>query len=195
MFRALSFLLDFPPLRLPQHAFSPLSLRTVVIFAIHILKGQSGRLDEHSLLTGYEPNVTVEVRSTEITLMFLPSRIASIGSIFNSGEDFGTTLASSENGRKTKFVHAGFTTVKHRRKRQREEKQCNSKKKNSESRSSPVAMYSHKRNSSRDSNVVREFYSESERILSEHREIRFFLLFLRADQSFWGERVCSIKTF
>ena len=56
----------------------------------------------------------------------------------------------------------------------------------------PVAMCSHKRKSSRDSNVLREFSSERERILPEHREIRDFPD-LRADQAAQGEQAALSK--
>ena len=48
-----------------------------------------GRLAEQSPVTGYEPNEPVEVGSTEVTTLLLPSRRASIGST-------ATTPASSE---------------------------------------------------------------------------------------------------
>ena len=56
----------------------------------------------------------------------------------------------------------------------------------------PVAMCSHKRKSSRDSNVLRESSSERERILPEHREIRDFPD-LRADQAAQGEQAALSK--
>ena len=57
---------------------------------------QSGWLAEQSPLTGYEPNVTVEVTSAKVALVLLPSRGASFSSAYNSGEDVTTTLVSSE---------------------------------------------------------------------------------------------------
>ena len=56
----------------------------------------SGRLAEETPLTGYEPNVTVEVSSAEVTPTLLPSTRASFGSAYNSGEDVTTTPVSSE---------------------------------------------------------------------------------------------------
>ena len=47
---------------------------------------------EQSPLTSNEPNDPVEVSSTEVTTMLLPSRKASIGSNYRSGEDIVTTL-------------------------------------------------------------------------------------------------------
>ena len=81
---------------LPQHGH-------FLLFPSHICDpcdprhgGQSGRLAEQSLLTGYEPNAIVEVASTEVTPMLLPSRRVSFGSRYNSGEDATTTPVSSE---------------------------------------------------------------------------------------------------
>ena len=48
-------------------------------------------------------------------------------------------------------------------------------------------MCSHKRKSSRDPNVLQECYSERERILSGHLEIRDFFE-LRADHAAQGEK-------
>ena len=53
---------------------------------------------EQSPITGYEPNDLVEDSSTEVATMFQPSRRASVGSTYNSGEDIATTLASSDLG-------------------------------------------------------------------------------------------------
>ena len=47
-------------------------------------------------MTVYEPNDSVEVDSTEVTTVLSPSRRASIGSTYNSGEDIATTPALSE---------------------------------------------------------------------------------------------------
>ena len=55
-----------------------------------------------------------------------------------------------------------------------------------------VPVREKKRKSSRDSNVVREPYSERERNLSDHREIRNFIE-LRADQAARGERVAQSR--
>ena len=66
--------------------------------------GQSGRLAEQSSLTGYEPNVTVEVSSAEVTLVLSVLRRASFGLRYKSGEDVTTTPVSSE-GRSTNLSH------------------------------------------------------------------------------------------
>ena len=50
-----------------------------------------------------------------------------------------------------------------------------------------VTMCLHKRKSSRDSNVLRESYSDKDTFLSEHREIRDFLE-SRADHAARGEK-------
>ena len=88
---------DFPPFPLPQQVPSlqnpshsvehPCAPRT---------GGRSGRLAEQSPPTGYEPNVTVEVISAEVTPVLLSSRRASFCSAFDSGEDVTTTPVSSE---------------------------------------------------------------------------------------------------
>ena len=54
-----------------------------------------GRMAEQSPLAGYEPNAPVDVSSTEVATL-LPSRKASIGLTYNSGEDIVTTPAVSE---------------------------------------------------------------------------------------------------
>ena len=57
---------------------------------------QCGRLAEPSTITIFEPNDPVEVGSTEVPPVLLPSRRASFGSAYNSGEDVTTTPVSSE---------------------------------------------------------------------------------------------------
>ena len=55
-----------------------------------------GRFAVQSPLTGCEPNALVQVSSTDATTTLLPSRKASIGSTYKSGEDIVTTPAVSE---------------------------------------------------------------------------------------------------
>ena len=49
-----------------------------------------------SPLAGYEPTTTVEINIAKVTSVHLPSRRASLCSVFKSGEDATTTLVSSE---------------------------------------------------------------------------------------------------
>ena len=72
---------------IPSHSVEPCEPRT---------RGQSGRLAERCPLTGYEPNVTVEASSTEVTTMFIPARRASFCSAYTSGEDVTTVPVSSD---------------------------------------------------------------------------------------------------
>ena len=60
-----------------------------------------GRFAVQSPLTGYEPNASVEVSSTEVTPTLFPSRNGSIGSPYNSGDDTATTPAVSEVGKRS----------------------------------------------------------------------------------------------
>ena len=96
MFHAQSSLLDYTPLPLPHGAPSSLlPSRGSIHFDPHHA-GQFGRLAEQSTITSYEPDDPVEVSNTKVTTMLLPSRRASDGSTYNSGEDIATTPASSE---------------------------------------------------------------------------------------------------
>ena len=70
-----------------------------------------GRFAEQFPLTGYEPNALVEVSSTEVTTTLLPSRKASIGSTYNTGEDIATTPAVSEVDERSDLGNAGLTSV------------------------------------------------------------------------------------
>ena len=104
-------------------------------------------------LTGYEPNVIVEVSSAEVTPTLLPSTRASFGSADNSGEDVTTTPVSSE----VDETHTWECWLHHcscRREQQVQPRQAfiTLLEKSSMSRSSHlrcaerrVAMYSHKR--------------------------------------------------
>ena len=60
-----------------------------------------GRFAVQSPLTGYEPNASVEVSSTEVTPTLFPSRKGSIVSPYNSGDDTATTPAVSEVGKRS----------------------------------------------------------------------------------------------
>ena len=71
----------------PPNRTNPCALQSGLLF---------GPFAELSPLTGYEPNALVEVSSTEVTTVFLPSRKASIGLTYNSGEDIFSTPAVSE---------------------------------------------------------------------------------------------------
>ena len=55
-----------------------------------------GRVAEQSPFTGCDPKAPVEVSSTEVTTLLLPSRKTSTGSTYNSGEEIVTTPAVSE---------------------------------------------------------------------------------------------------
>ena len=56
----------------------------------------------------------------------------------------------------------------------------------------PVAMYSHRRKSSRDPKSLQEPHSERGRIFAEHREVRDYLE-LRADKAAQGEKAALSK--
>ena len=76
---------------------------------------QFGRLAEQSPVTGFEADDPVEVCIREVTTMLSPSRRASIGSSYNSGEDIATTRASSElDGRQNWGVLASPLFTKER---------------------------------------------------------------------------------
>ena len=99
----------------------------------------------------YEPNDSVEVDSTEVTTVLSPPRRASIGSTYNSGEDIATTPCIIGSGWKTKIGTAGFTVV-----------DCQVHHTFQTSTGRLVAMCSHKRKSSLDTNVFQESHSERE---------------------------------
>ena len=105
---------------------------------------QFGRFAEQCSMTVYEPNDSVEVDSTEVTTVLSPPRRASIGSTYNSGEDIATTPCIIGSGWKTNFGTAGFTVV-----------DCQVHHTFQTSTGRLVAMCSHKRKSSLDTNVFR----------------------------------------
>ena len=69
---------------------------TVVIPAIHTWEDRVVDWLNKVFSQVMSPNVTVEASSTEVTFILLPSRRASFGSTYDSGEDVTTTPASSE---------------------------------------------------------------------------------------------------
>ena len=73
--------------------------------------GQFGRLAIQGPFASYEPNDPVEVSSTVVTTMLLPSRRVSIGSTYNSGEDIAAAPASSEVDKRQHFGKVGSTAV------------------------------------------------------------------------------------
>ena len=117
---------------------------------------QFGRFAEQCSMTVYEPNDSVEVDSTEVTTVLSPPRRASIGSTYNSGEDIATTPCIIGSGWKTKFGTAGFTVV-----------DCQVHHTFQTSTGRLVAMSSHKRKSSLDTNVFRSL------ILRERARVLF----------------------
>ena len=133
--------------------------------------------------------------------MLLPSRRASIGSTCNSGEDIATTPASSEVDEKPNEGVLASSLLTQERQVQLHSGFITQNRENSESRSShvptsterPVAMYSHKRMSSRDSHFVQGLQRERERIQTEHRELCDFSE-LRVDHAVQGEKAALSKT-
>ena len=128
--------------------------------------------------------------------MLLPLRKASIGSTYNSGEDIATSQSSSEVDERPNWGMLASPLSTQKRETQVQPRSgFITPTENSESRSShvptstgrPVAMYSPKNKSSRDSNVLQESYSQKKSILTEHREIRD-VLELRADRAAQGEK-------
>ena len=117
--------------------------------------------------TGYESNAPVEDGSTDVTTVLLPSRTASIGSTYNSGEDIGTTSAVLEVDERSKFgmlasalltrekmqPHLEFSTLT-------QEIPVSSSAHIPSSTRKLVVMHSHKRKSSRDPKGVQESCSE-----------------------------------
>ena len=75
------------PLLFPPNRTNPCAPQSGLFFA---------RFAEQSPVTGCEPNAPVEVSSTEVTTVLLPSRKASIGPTYNSGEDIVTMPTVSE---------------------------------------------------------------------------------------------------
>ena len=136
---------------------------------------QFGRLAEQSPIAGHEPNDPVEESSTEVRTMLLPSRRASIGSTYNSGVDIATVPASSEvDERPNLGMLASLLLTQQRQAGAAPSRTCHTNRENSVSSSShfqtstgrPVAKYPHKRESSRDSNVLQGSYSEREKIFT-----------------------------
>ena len=97
------------------------------------------RFAEQCTMTVYVPNDSVEVGSTEVTIVLSPPRRASIGSTYNSGEDIATTPALSEvDGRPDLgLLVYRFKFITH----------------SSPAQSDLLAMYSHRRKSNLDANV------------------------------------------
>ena len=104
---------------------------------------QFGRFAEQCSMTVYEPNDSVEESSTEVTTVLSPPRRASIGSIYNPGEDSNHTCIIG-SGWRTKFGTAGFTVV-----------DCQVHHTFHTSTERLVAMNSHRGKSSLDANVFR----------------------------------------
>ena len=149
MFHAQSSLPDFPPL--PQHAPSPLFPSNGGTHCDPHLGGQSGRLDQQRLFTGYEPNVTAEASSTEVTPTLLPLGRANFGSTYNSGH-----LCLRKWMRRSMRMLASLLFAQKGEASAAPAGTFHSNRENSVSRSShipvtgkPVAIYSHKRKSSR----------------------------------------------
>ena len=179
----------FPPLPLPQHVPS-------LLHPLHSAEqpcdprtgGQSGRLEEQSPLTGFEPNTTVEIRSAAVSPIHLPSRRASFCSVYNSGEDATTTLVSSEVDERQNMVVLASPLLMHKSEaRAAPARICHSTGESSMSGSSyirnagrPVAICSHKGKSSRR-------HSACERVRTEHQDVRAIRL-LRADEAAEGEK-------
>ena len=98
----------FPP---PQHAPSLYIPRTVLNPAIHAMEASLVDWSNNVLSQVNEPNVTLELSSTEVTLVLLPSRRSSFVSAYNTGEDVTTALVSPEVDERPKHGHVGFTAV------------------------------------------------------------------------------------
>ena len=169
MFHAQSSFLDRPPLPLPHGAPSPLFTSHGDIHCDPRLRGQSGRVAEQSLPAGFEPNDLVEVSSKEVSPVLSPSRRASVGSTDNSGEDV--------DERQSMGMLASPLFAQKREASAAPSRNYHSEREDSVSSSphipamgKPVAMYSHKRKSSRDPKSLQESFSQGKRIFAEHRE-------------------------
>ena len=198
MFHAQSWWSDFPPLPLPQHTLA-------LLFPSHggdpchpHLGRQSGRLAGRSPLTGYEPNVTVEVSSAEVTPILLPSRRASFGSTYNSSEDVTTTPVSSERDERQSMGMLSSPLFVQKREASVAPARIYHWKILCHAHHTvpvtgkPVAMCSHKRKSSRDPKRLQESYSARETVFGEHREVRDYLE-LRTDEAAEGEQAALAK--
>ena len=164
-----------PSLRYPSHSDEqPLDPRTA---------GRSGRLVIQSPRTGYEPNTTVEISSTEVTLVHLPSKRTSFCSVFNSGEDATTTPVSGEVDERQSTGMLDSPLLMQKREASAvpvriyhsTEESSVSSSPHIRSAVRPVAIYSHKKKSGRDPRSVQETHSASERIRTEHQEVRYHL--------------------
>ena len=159
---------------------------------IHCTAGRSGRLATQSPRTGYEPNTTGEISCSEVTLIHPPSRRTSFCSVYNSGEDATTTLVSSEVD-ETQSIGRPLLMQKREacavptRIHHSTGKSSMSSSSHTRSAGRPVAVYSHKRKSSRDPRSAQETYTTSERIRTEQQEVRYHLN-LQADEAAEGEK-------
>ena len=146
--------------------------RTVVISAIHTFFEDSLVVClEQGPLTGYEPNVTVEASSTQVSPMLLPWRRTSFGSAKNSGEDVTLAPMSSEVDERQSVRMLVSPLFRQKREASAAPARIyHSDRENSMSRSShvpvtekPVAIYLHDRKASRDPTILQESYSAREK--------------------------------
>ena len=175
--------------------------RTVVPTAIHTLEDSLVAWLNKSPLLCYEPNVTVEASSAEVTPMLSPSRRASFGSTYNSREDVTTSLVSSEVDKRQKHVNVGFTAV-----HAEERGKCSTSKNLSIwQRKFCVTLITQSSHGETCGDVLAQtkieprstkftgvLFRERERTFAEHREVRDFLGF-RADTAAQGEKAALHK--
>ena len=157
MFHPHSSWLDLPPFPLPQCLSSSL-------LPSHIDEQTQNRLAIQSPHTGYEPNTTVEISSTEV-------RRTSSCSVYNSSEDATTPVSSEESGRQSIGRLTSPLLMQKREASAVPASIYHTTGENSMSSSAHtrctvrlVTIYSHKRKSSRDPRSVQETRIASERI-------------------------------
>ena len=142
--------------------------------------GPFGRWTTQSPLTGYGPNVIVEISSTKILPVHFPSRRTSFCSEDNSGEDVTTTPVSSEVHERRSIGR--LTSPLLMQKRQASavppriyhfsgEKTMSSSS-HTRSMGRHVAISSHRRRSSRDPRSAQKTHITGERIRTEQQEVR-----------------------
>ena len=87
---------DLPPFTFPQRLSSLLLPSHSDEQSLDPRAERSGRLATQTPLTNHEPYTIVEISSTEVTPIHLPSKLTSFCSAMNSGEDATNTLVCSE---------------------------------------------------------------------------------------------------
>ena len=183
---------DLQPCLLPQHIPSllypshrdeqPLDPRTA---------RRPGRFAIQSPLTSCEPNVIVEINSTEVTRSHHPSRRTSFCSVYNSGEDATTTPVSSEVDERQSMGMLASPLLMQKRGAGAAAARIYHPSGESSMSSSPHVRSSGRLAaifpSSRDPRSVQETHSASETVRTEHQEVRVRLEF-RADEAAEGEK-------